>query len=231
MVWARWAVVCQGVGAVLSPGRPGPTSRAFKTRRLSMPSRINKSIFHLGFDFHLGRVTHWGIYETLILKWFLLNSLVFDAHYNFLKMAWTKIFAWVMHLWKPSCAAKYFYKCAMLVIYIYKNKSHIINFLLRVRDMGSGPHSARDMIALGALCPGLGDFAELLMNGTLSLQALYKFKGSAISAAAGVCTEGSCCSTLCSAHLCGCSCWELWIFTSPSDISHCASASPALHTH
>lgn len=115
--------------------------------------------------------------------------------------------------------------------YIYKNKSHIINFLLRVRDMGSGPHSARDMIALGALCPGLGDFAELLMNGTLSLQALYKFKGSAISAAAGVCTEGSCCSTLCSAHLCGCSCWELWIFTSPSDISHCASASPALHTH
>lgn len=98
------------VEAVLSPGRPGPTSRAFRRRRLSMPSQINKSIFHLGFDFHLGRVTDWGIYETLILKRFLLNSLVFDAHYNFLKMAWTKIFAWVMHLWKHLVLQNIFIK-------------------------------------------------------------------------------------------------------------------------
>lgn len=63
---------------------------------------INKQVdfFHLGFDFNLGSTTHWTIYETLILKWFLLNSVIFDAHCNFLKTPWAKIFGWLMRLWK-----------------------------------------------------------------------------------------------------------------------------------
>lgn len=62
------------------------------------------------------------------------------------------------------------------------------------------------------------------MSGTSSLQALYKFKAIAIKAAAGVCTEGPCYTTLCcSDRLSDYNCTELHFFTSPSDIIHCAA--------
>ena len=77
----------------------------------------------------------------------------------------------------------------------------------------------------------------MLVSGTSSLQALYKFKAIAIKAAAGVCTEGSCCSTLCcSDRLHGYSRRELHFFTSPSDVTRCAAeagsaASPDCSTY
>lgn len=85
--------------------------------------------------------------------------------------------------------------------------------------------------------PRLGDLAKMLMSETSSLQSLYTFKAIAIKAAAGVCTDGSCGTTLCcSDSLHGCSHRKLRFFASPSDAVHRAAeagsaAPPACSTY